>query len=115
MEFRDGEKVWVLPIRFYDEGAQPRRAVIKGTQQFGGTRASMHNSTHALYVFMPEYGHEVYIDPRDVFYRKNKCRAAIRLLVKLRNLQLADQSRVTANRIMDDAVNAKEPEAETAA
>jgi len=89
MKYQDGDVVWKIPIRYWED-QKPTRCVVAGDQQHEVHPAGQFNSS-ALYVHADEFGHCVYVNPDDCFFSEATAHDVAVLRKLIMNLRRKDE------------------------
>lgn len=110
MIFQEEDVLYEIPIRFWED-KEPIKCVVKKEQE--SKNVDIINNTSSkdyIYVYSEEFGHNVYVNRKFLFYSKEKCKQAIELYIKLQDLYRTDEIEIIANRILDEYIDEKNEE-----
>lgn len=99
MEFKEEDVVYDMPIRFWED-KEPIRCIVKKdkTTSYINVKES---SPDSIYVYSEEYGHNVYINRKSLFFSEALCREAIDLYSKLYEVYEKDEANKIVERVFE--------------
>jgi hypothetical protein len=103
-QYKDGQTVWMIPIRFFDDNppdVEECRIVGNQTADFTFYRQGIADKANSLYVYHVGYGHNVFI-ASPVFFDINIARQFSAQLKILHNLQLEDDNEQWSKEFLRD-------------
>ena len=104
MIFKDGDEVYSIPGRFWEE-KEPIKCCVKKekeTDYIHIINNGVSNLNNNVLVYSEEYRHDVYMNRADLFYSRERCRVAINLYSRLHELYFEDESDICFERCLKE-------------
>lgn len=86
MKFKKGDIVYKIPIRFWED-RNPTKCIIA---EDGNLDVNFHVKD-SIFIYSEEYGHNVWIDRKDIFFSIDNAKKAIELYTQLDKLYSEDE------------------------
>lgn len=99
MEFKEEDVVYNMPIRFWED-KEPIRCIVKKDEITSYINVK-ESSSDSIYVYSEEYGHNIYINRKSLFFSEALCREAIELYSKLRDVYQKDEANKIVERVLE--------------
>lgn len=100
MVFEKEDVVYYMPIRYWED-KEPVKCIVKEETKTPEVHLLLMPSDSVL-VYSEEYGHDVYVNRRSLFFSEEKCREAIDLYSKLKDVYFKDECDKIFDKVMDE-------------
>ncbi|MFF2532510.1 hypothetical protein ACFVS2_26945 [Brevibacillus sp. NPDC058079] len=100
MVFKEKDIVYRVPIRFWED-KEPTKCIVQEEIDTSHVRV-FESSSGSVYVYSEEYGHNVYVNRKYLFFSEKQCREAIELYSKLLEVYHNDESDKIFERFLED-------------
>lgn len=100
MIFGKDDVVYYMPIRYWED-KEPIKCIVREETKTSEVHLLLIPSDSVL-VYSEAYGHDIYVNRRSLFFSEAKCREAIELYSKLKEVYFQDECDMIFNKIMED-------------